>query len=75
MDISKVDSDEARTATVQWFWPPRGWRELLEEEIGPVAEEARVEVLLESDIEVLLIKASEESASAPEPTLDSEESN
>jgi diadenylate cyclase len=75
VDISKVDSDEARTATVQWFWPPRGWRELLEEEIGPVAEEARVEVLLESDIEVLLIKASEESASAPQPTLDSEESN
>ena len=75
VDISKVDSDEARTAAVQWFWPPRGWRELLEEEIGPVAEEARVEVLLESDREVLLIKANEESASDPQPTLDSEGSD
>ena len=75
VDISRVDSDGASTATVQWFWPPRGWRELLEEEIGPMAEEARVEVLLESDSEVLLIKASEESPSEPQQADSSEESN
>ena len=61
VDVSRVDKEGAGTAPVQWFWPPRGWRELLEEEIGPMAEEARVEVLLESDSEVLLIKANEES--------------
>jgi hypothetical protein len=75
VDISRVDSEGAGTAPVQWFWPPRGWRELLEEEIGPMAEEARVEVLLESDSEVLLIRASEESPAELEKPESSEESN
>jgi len=74
VDISEVEEEGASTASLQWYWPPRDWRELLEEEIGPIAEEARVEVTLESDREVLLIQTPEESPPDIEPVEDADES-
>jgi hypothetical protein len=69
VDVRGFDADgpdETTTAKVQWFWPPRDWRELLAEEIGPMAQEATVEVLLKTplDGEVLLMKSAEASEAA-----------
>ena len=73
VDVSELDTegpDETTTATVKWFWPPPGdWRTLLEEEIGPMKEQATVEVLLKSPIDgkVLLKKISEAHELSSEP--------
>ena len=69
VDVRGFDADgpdDTTTAKVQWFWPPRDWRELLAEEIGPMAQEATVEVLLKTppDGEVLLMKSAEASEAA-----------
>ena len=68
VDVSKLESvegEDSTTAAVQWFWPPAEWRALLAEEIGPLAEQASVEVQLKTPAEgeVLLLKVS----AAPEP--------
>ena len=68
VDVSKLESvegEDSTTAAVQWFWPPAEWRDLLAEEIGPLAEQASVEVQLKTPAEgeVLLLKVS----AAPEP--------
>jgi hypothetical protein len=82
VDVSGVDSDGPSTAEVQWFWPPRDgrndpleWRAQLEEEIGPMDEEARVEVFIESDEEVLLIEAEGEVGAAPVDSAEDNEPN
>jgi hypothetical protein len=63
VDVSRLetkDDEDSTTATVQWFWPPPDWRTLLAEEIGPLAEQATVEVRLKTPIEgeLLLLKVS-----------------
>lgn len=63
VDVSRLetkDEEDSTTATVQWFWPPPDWRTLLAEEIGPLAEQATVEVRLKTPVkgELLLLKVS-----------------
>ncbi len=63
VDVSRLeikDGEDSTMATVQWFWPPPDWRALLAEEIGPLAEQASVEVQLKTpeEGELLLLKVS-----------------
>jgi diadenylate cyclase len=64
VDVSRLeikDGEDSTTATVQWFWPPRDWRALLAEEIGPLAEQASVEIQLKTPEtgELLLLKVNQ----------------
>jgi hypothetical protein len=62
VDTSSLAADETATTTtarVQWFWPPREWRTLLEAEIGEVLPKASVQLLLKEPMDgnVLLLKS------------------
>ena len=75
VDVSKLESvegEDSTTAAVQWFWPPAEWRALLAEEIGPLAEQASVEVQLKTPAEgeVLLLKVSAAPELAEETTAE-----
>lgn len=62
VDTSSLAADETAattTARVQWFWPPREWRTLLEAEIGEVLPKASVKLILKEPMDgnVLLLKS------------------
>ena len=80
VDVSRLetkDEESSTTATVQWFWPPPDWRTLLAEEIGPLAEQASVEVQLKTpnEGELLLLKVTQAPEASSESGADDEGPN